>query len=306
LILGVASVLGAARCQPPPDCTPTGMTVARDVRYTVSPGVAARHQSLDVYRPTRPAACAASPLVVWVHGGGFVGGDKGNNIADKANLFTGAGWVFASINYRLVGAAGSGPTEGKYPAAEQDVAAAIAYLVQHATEYDIDVRNVRLLGHSAGAFLVSLVATDGSFLEGAGLGLASVSCAASLDTNYDIPKIMEGGGQNAAVYQNAFGNDPAVWVQASPQHQVAADESIPAFHIVTRGGTERVAQSQAFGETLRDAGVTATVQRAVGMTHEEVNDAVGKAGDTTITPPLMDFYRACPPTVATLDAPSGV
>ena len=76
-------------------------------------------------------------------------------------------------------------------------------------------------------------------------------------------------------------------------NQVAPGKSIPAFRIVTRGQTDRVAQSQSFASTLQNAGVHAELQRTVGMTHEEVNDAVGKAGDTVITPPLMDFYRAC-------------
>jgi hypothetical protein len=39
--------------------------------------------------------------------------------------------------------------------------------------------------------------------------------------------------------------------------------------------------------------VAADVQVVRGLTHEEVNDAVGKAGDTVVTPPLMQFFRSC-------------
>ena len=95
------------------------------------------------------------------------------------------------------------------------------------------------------------------------------------------------------MYRNAFGNDPAVWVKGSPSRNVAAGKGIPSFHIVTRGAADRIAESQAFGTSLRNAGVAADVQVARGLDHEGVNDSVGRAGDTVITPPLMTFYRSC-------------
>jgi acetyl esterase/lipase len=228
-----------------------------------------------------------------VHGGAFISGDKSNRITDKVNLFTNEGWAFASVNYRLVDHAGAGPTNGEYPAAEQDVAAAVAYLAAHAPEYRIDPGSMMLLGHSAGAFLVSLVSTDETFLRGAGLDLDDIVCTASLDTTYDIPAQIAAGGNAEAMFRNAFGDDPAVWERASPPNNVSAGEPIPGFHIVTRGLAPRVAQSQAFGSTLRAAGHAAAVQVARGLTHEDVNLAVGQAGDSVITPPLMSFYRQC-------------
>ena len=95
------------------------------------------------------------------------------------------------------------------------------------------------------------------------------------------------------MFRNVFGNDPATWDRASPPHNVAPGKGIPRFHILTRGLPPRVAQSQSFGTTLRNAGIDADVQVTVGLTHEEVNDAIGKAGDTVVTPPLMSFYRRC-------------
>jgi acetyl esterase/lipase len=288
-------VLLGAKCDPPPppDCTVHGSTATRDVRYAASPGVAVRLQSLDLYRPVRDPKCAPTPLVVYVHGGGFANGDKANNIGDKVRLFTDAGWSFASLNYRLVGDPGSGPTNGVYPAAEQDIASAVAFLQDHASAYAIDAKHTMLLGHSAGAFLVSLVSTDGSFLQGAGRSLDDIVCTAPLDTRYDIGSNISDGGPDAEIYRNAFGDDPAVWRQGSPLYQVAAGKSIPSFHIVTRGTAIRIGESQKFGSALRDAGVAADVQVATGLTHEDVNDAVGKPGDTVITPPLMSFFREC-------------
>ena len=112
----------------PQSCRSTGSVAHRDLRYASSPGVVPRLQSLDLYVPARPSGCAAAPVVVYVHGGAFQLGDKANQLADKIELFTKAGWGFASLNYRLVGTPGSGATNGMYPAAEQDVASAVAYL----------------------------------------------------------------------------------------------------------------------------------------------------------------------------------
>jgi acetyl esterase/lipase len=297
LIVSVSTLSAlAVGCVPPvspTDCTGTGTVAHRNLRYASSAGVAARLQALDLYVPVRKAGCAAAPLVVYVHGGGFAQGDKANKITDKVNLFNGEGWGFASLNYRLVGDAGSGATNGVYPAAEQDIAAAVAYLGAHATGYGLDARRIMLLGHSAGAFLVALVSTDGSFLQGAGRHLRDVVCTAPLDTTYDIAAQIASGGSAAAMYRSAFGNDPAVWHRASPPNNVTAAKGIPSFHIVTRGLDDRVAESQAFGATLRAAGIAADVQVTRGLTHEAVNAAVGKAGDTVVTPPLMTFFRSC-------------
>jgi acetyl esterase/lipase len=290
-LLLVACVLTACVCvacdgPPPTDCTPAGVTTHRDVRYRATPSGAARQQSLDLYLPRRAAGCPATPLVVYVHGGGFTTGDKANQIGDKRDLFTGAGWAFASINYRL-GAA------GRYPAAEEDVAGALAYLRKHAGENGTDPNRMLLLGHSAGAFLVSLVSTNGTYLREQGLGLEAIACTASNDTSYDIPHEIARGGPQATMFRNAFGDDPTTWVEASPARNVDAAKGIPDFHIITRGTDHRVAEARAFGDELDRAGVPADVVVARGMTHEEVNRAVGAPGDTSITPALMAFYRTC-------------
>jgi acetyl esterase/lipase len=294
-ILLVTSLLAAVAfvaCDPPPDCTPTGVTARRDVRYRTTPGVPARDQSLDLYLPVRPEACDPSPLVVYVHGGGFSTGDKGNQIAAKRDLFTGEGWAFASLNYRLADES-TGAADGRYPAAEEDVAAAVAFLRGRAAFHRTDPERIMLLGHSAGAFLVALESTDERFLEGAGLGLGAVACTAPVDTSYDIPHEIAQGGRQAAMFRNAFGTDPAVWRQASPARNVAAGKGIPDFHIITRGTTHRVSEAQAFATELDDAGVPTQIVVARGMSHAEVNDAIGAPGDTRITPALMAFFRSC-------------
>jgi arylformamidase len=299
-VLGaVAVLLVAGACVPAggrnPSCTPTGAEAHRDLRYAASPGTAPHLQSLDLYTPVRPARCGRAPVVVWVHGGAFVTGDKANGVARKVDLFTRQGWAVASVNYRLVGRPGSGPTAGRYPAAEQDVASALGFLHRRRTaaRYRLDRDRLALLGHSAGAFLVSLDSTDPRFVEGAGLSLDDLACTASLDTTYDIPTQIAAGGGSERMFRNAFGEDPAVWEAGSPTRNVAPGTGIPDFLVVTRGLPGRVAQSEDFVARLRQAGVPAGIVHATGLTHAQVNGSVGAAGDTVVTPPLLDFFRGC-------------
>lgn len=295
--LGACASGGAGGERPaapePRVCEPTGSVAQRDLRFAESPGVAPRLQSLDLYVPKRPSGCPPVALVVYVHGGAFRVGDKANRIADKVRLFTGAGFAFASVNYRLVDRTGSGPTNGRYPAAEEDVADAVGFLVRRAAGDRIDPERVLLLGHSAGAHLVALVSTDPAFLRRAGVRLDQVRCTAPLDTSYDIPTEIAGGGVVAAMYATAFGEDPAIWVRGSPNRIVEPGIGIPEFHIVTRGPPERIAQAESFGTALRGAGIGATVQDVNPVTHAGVNARVGAPGDTIVTPPLLQFFRAC-------------
>jgi acetyl esterase/lipase len=290
---GAPKAESSSTTAPAKSCTPSGVVEHRNLRYASDTGVAPNAQSLDLFLPERPAGCAPAPVVAYVHGGGFRRGDKANQLQDKIKLFTDAGYGFASLNYRLVGSPGAGPTNGVYPAAEQDVAAGIGYLADHAAEYDLNPRRIMLLGHSAGAFLVAAVSTDRSFLQAAGVPLVDVVCVAPLDTTYDIPTQVAGGGVNADMYRNAFGADPAVWAKGSPSRNIAADRDLPAFHIVTRGSPRRVAEAQEFGGKLEAANVAVDVQVARGLSHNDVNDSVGRPGDTVITPPLMAFYADC-------------
>ena len=118
-------------------------------------------QNLD-YWPAQKTK-APAPLVVFVHGGGWKRGSKDNaSGAWKAPHYTGAGYAYAAINYRLV----PGATVEDQAA---DVAAALRYLIDHAAALGIDPARIVLMGHSAGAHLVALVGTDERYLKGAGL-----------------------------------------------------------------------------------------------------------------------------------------
>jgi acetyl esterase/lipase len=232
---------------------------------------------------------------VYVHGGAWVTGDKRAQIETKVRYFTGEGYAFASVNYRL------SPTETRpmgvrYPTHNEDVATALSWLREHAAEQGYRATRITLFGHSAGAGIVTLVGTDPQFLMGRGRSLADLSCVASLDTEaYDVREAASGNDRQGQVYRNAFGNDPTVWDRASPLRNgtLVMGRGIPRFLVVTRGEPVRQQTSQRFVMALRAAGVDATLLVATGLSHEGVNDAIGLAGDTVVMPTFGPFVRMC-------------
>jgi acetyl esterase/lipase len=137
----------------------------KDLAYaSVSPA-----QMLDLYIPT--TGSGPFPVVIMVHGGGFMFGDKadGGGLTGVDQLLE-AGYAVASINYRLSG-------EATYPAQINDAKAAVRFLRANAAEYNLNPDKFGAWGASAGGNLVSLLGTTCGVaeLEGAELGNADQS-----------------------------------------------------------------------------------------------------------------------------------
>jgi acetyl esterase/lipase len=140
----------------PPRETHFGRDVAAraDVVYATPPGF--RPLRLDLYRPN--ARGAARPLVVYVHGGGWRSGHTrhAGAFADWPAVLASVarrGYVVASIEYRLSG-------EARFPAALEDVKAAVRWLRSRAGEFGIDRNRVVIWGGSAGGHLAALAAAS--------------------------------------------------------------------------------------------------------------------------------------------------
>lgn len=263
--------------------------------YVTLPGVAPALTSVDVYTPPDgDDGCKDRPLVLWVHGGGWTGGDKSEYTDDKVRLFNDAGYVFASTNYRVTDATLT-PPQPQHPVHDQDVATSVAWLVEHAGELGIDPDRVAVLGHSAGGGITAAVATDERYLGAHDRPLSTIRCAGSMDgEGYDVVA----GATTAPeewrpVYLDAFGTDPAVWADASPINHVEAGKGIPRFFIAARGVDWRLEQHLAFIAALREAGVPVTALDSRTLEHADLATLVGAPGDTLLTPALMDFLGGC-------------
>jgi arylformamidase len=273
----------------PTQCAPTGVAAHRDLVYTEHEGVDPALLSLDLYTPGRPDACGPTPLVVFVHGGGFRAGDKANRVTDKVTFFTGEGWAFASVNYRLVGHPGSGGLTTSHPAQPSDVAAALGWLTDNAATYRLDPTRLAVTGHSAGAFLAAQVGADQRFLTDASVDPGALGCIVPLDTEgYDVA---DNAARRAEDQWGAL--FPAeVRAAASPVEHLGHRSTPSRWLVVTRGRNARVAAAQELVDAVEAAGGSATLLHARPYNHERVNRAIG-ADDDVITPVLVRFLHEC-------------
>ena len=145
-----------------------GIPAAQIVHNVVYAEYGQRRLLLDLYLPPDRDPAVALPGVIAVRGGAWREGDK-EFFGYIAGQLAMQGFVSASIQYRTA-------KEAKFPAAVQDVKAAVRWMRAHAGEYGVDPDAIGAIGGSAGAHLVAMLATTGGMkeLEGDG-GNPSVS-----------------------------------------------------------------------------------------------------------------------------------
>lgn len=250
-----------------------------NIRYAEISGVDPNLLSLDVYAPKTGQN---HPVIVMVHGGGWQRGDKANAnvVANKARYFTGTGYIFVSINYRL--------SPGfKHPTPAQDVAKAIAWTYNHIGRYGGNSERIYLMGHSAGAHLAALVATDQRYLQATGKNLQLLKGVILLDgAGYDIPRLMREHNQ-PNIYVAAFGKDERTWKDASPITHIASGKNIPPFLIFYTPRPRAQMLSENLRESLSRAGVNVR-SKMLNKSHKQINQEIGNSSDEA-TQIIMDF-----------------
>jgi len=258
-----------------------GSIVTKDIRYVETPDVAAIDQSLDIYAP---ANAKNAPVLVYVHGGGWKQGDK-KAVGGTAAFFNEHGYIFVSINYRLL-------PSGKHPNNINDVASAMAWVHSNIAKHGGDPGQLFLYGHSAGAHLVALLATDETRLKATGKDLSILKGVIPLDTNaYDVAKIVK-GGDPSNIYVQVFGSDPAMLKDAAPSAHAAPNKGIPhmlVFHSNT-GFEMRNENAKAFVAKLREAGVKVDFIPSPKQSHGEINQQFGSENDM-VTDAAMKFLE---------------
>jgi len=163
--------------------------------------------SLDVYQPVGDTV-TQRPAIVWVHGGSFSSGDKTSpELVDEANVFSGKGYVNASINYRLEpgGCSASAPTANCVTAIQEalaDAQTAVRFLRTNAATYGIDPGRIAIGGSSAGAITALHVgfrsSEDPTAAVGAAVSLSGASLLVTIDSG-DAPSLLFHGTADTIV-----------------------------------------------------------------------------------------------------------
>jgi dienelactone hydrolase len=141
----------------PPDCAAGGyldrqfkeVAVRRGAVYSRPSDAYGVHElRMDIYSPKGDGSWMR-PAIVWVHGGNFGTGDRGQ-LSELARQFAQRGYLSAAIDYRLLRAMAP-RTGGAHEVAQSDAQAAIRYLRLHAGELDLDPERIGIAGWSAGS-----------------------------------------------------------------------------------------------------------------------------------------------------------
>lgn len=247
----------------------------------------ARHV-LDIYTP---ANAKNLPVVFWIHGGGWQTGDKAN-VQEKPAWFTKKGFVFVSINHRLL-------PEVEMSVLVRDVAKAFGWMHKHIAEHGGDPNRVLVGGHSSGAQLATLICTDDRYLKEVGVLFGSlIGCVPVDGDTYDIPAIIETAETRRRVHhepqakfghREKFGNDPAKHVDFSAVTHVAKGKGIPPFLVIhVADHPDNSAQARRLAAVLKAAEVPVTVFGGKETNHTKINAFIGTEGDAT-TKALDEF-----------------
>ncbi|HEU5046813.1 MAG TPA: alpha/beta hydrolase [Rickettsiales bacterium] len=247
--------------------------------YTASYG-SSPLQTLDVYAPSKREN-SSLPIIVMVHGGAWCVGDKRMDkvVTHKAKRWVSKGFLFVSVDYRML------PQHADIMTQAADVASAIAYVQAHAAQWGGNPAEVIVMGHSAGAHLVSLLNSDPQLAAQYGahpwLGTISLDSAA-----LDVPMSMH--AQHPVFYDDAFGSDPSVWLAASP-FQHLSRRSLPWLGVCSSQRKDSCPHAHAYAKRAQQLGVKASVLEE-DMKHAEVNDRLGE--DPSYTDAVESFMAS--------------
>ncbi|WP_240636047.1 alpha/beta hydrolase [Caldimonas tepidiphila] len=242
-----------------------------------------RHR-LDVYAP-EAAAPGPRPVLVFVHGGGFVRGDK----ADRDNagyFFAREGFVTAVPNYRL------GPKH-RWPAGAEDIASVLRWLRQNAAEFGGDPQRIVLMGESAGAAHVAAATLVKRFhppegLEIVGAVLVSGVYNARLEA---LARRQFGIATPDPRNEAYFGPDTSAWGAMSTVDLVdAAPFPILLTYAEMDPMQMQVQAGELFARLVSRHGFSPDLHVVRGHNHLTQVYSIN-TGDESLTRPVLEFLR---------------
>lgn len=260
IVLALLASTMLAEAQSGPTNLPSGTEFSGDVAYVKG---AHERQKLDIayFKTGKPR-----PLLIWIHGGAFMTGDKAENHAIWPELIT-SGYAVATINYRLSG-------DARWPAQITDCKAAIRFLRAHAKDYNLAPGRIAVWGSSAGGHLAALVGTSGSakkFDIGEHLNHSSaVSCSVDLFGPIDFEKMPQ--------FTSPTSPEARMWGRATSEALDLAREACPITYLTPNtppililhgnaDGVVSISQSQIFDAAIKKAGAPGDLITLPGVGH---------------------------------------
>jgi acetyl esterase/lipase len=246
--------------------TSAAVKVVRGISYAGAKADSERHK-LDLYLPE---GRKDFPVLLFLHGGGFRKGER-KDVAALGETFARQGVGVAAAGYRLY-------PEVKHPGQVEDAARAFTWLRKNIDRYGGSADRLFVGGHSAGALLAALVASDEQYLKTAGTRLQDIKGVVALSGGY---RIAEGR-------KDIFGDEQSR-KNASPINHVRA--GLPPFFLAyaekDAPGQER--GTRAFADALKAVKATAVVYEAKERDHGSLLRKI-QDGDPTARA-VLEFIR---------------
>lgn len=219
-----------------------GVSIVADIAYGENP-----RQRLDVYRPEQSSG---SPVLFFSYGGGWESGDK-SEYAFVGHAFAARGYVTVIADYRVV-------PEVVYPDFVADNALALSWVKDTIEEFGGDRDRLFLMGHSAGAYNVAMLALDARF----GIDPATISGLVGLSGPYDFYPF------DVPASQNAFGRYPDP-EETQPINHVSGDAPPMLLAHGDNDETVFLRNSVALAQGLTAAGAIVEVAIYEGANHAD-------------------------------------
>lgn len=254
-----------------------GVKVTRDIAY----GSDKKHR-LDIFEPTaRPAR--AMPVVVFVHGGGLIRGDKelrgakGLMYGNVPTYFARNGMLGVNANYRLV-------PNVKWPQGAEDIGAVVAWLKANAGRYGGDPKRIFLMGHSAGGTHVATYIYHEPIQPADGPGVAGAILFSGV---YGISR-----GRREKVSRAYYGDDTAKW-PARAAINLVDGRKVPTFVISAEFDPYSIESSSAelYIRLCKRDRICPRFKQIRGHNHLSMAVHLNTADDS-IGPDLLSFVRA--------------
>jgi acetyl esterase/lipase len=252
------------------------VTLKSDIKYKEGDDVHERHV-LDLYLPKN---VKNFPVVFFVHGGAWQGGEKRHGKAIARGICE-DGWGIVSINYRLANAEG---TSAKYPHFCEDSAAAFAWTYKNIASYGGDEKRIFVAGHSAGGHIGACITYNEKFLEAHKLKNSEVIRGfIGLSGVYDIPAVDDPDVMKAVAgnwMSFAFPVDEETRKDASPVNFVDADDPPALVFYCVKGDLMGIElTTKHMNEVLTAAKVGHRIRAITGRTHNTLLSSFGTADD---------------------------
>jgi acetyl esterase/lipase len=255
-----------------------GVTITRDIAYGPGP-----KDTLDLVVPEK--AGRNLPVLIFVHGGAFVGGDKNKNAKGEPSPFydnimlwaVAHGMIGVNINYQTAPAA-------TYPEVQKDIAAAIGWVQKNAAAHGGNPRRVFIWGHSAGATHVASYVSHPEFYPAGGSGLAG---AVMSSATYQL----DGPGPDGKVRDHVYFGPAATLAERSAEAGLVKTTTPLFIANAELDPLGMVASAKAMNEAKCKAGKCPTYKELKDHGHMSESYAVNTA-DVSLTDPVLAFMKA--------------